>query len=114
MPNPDPAVWQTRIDLNLTLFQALPLHGHLLLALRHPGAQEPGLTRETVEDTVAVLTRMLLHCEGLTADEARDAAEEEVRRAALALPPVARLAAEDRVAKVVHVPGRIVNVVTRP
>ena len=45
---------------------------------------------------------------------ARDAAEEEVRRAALALPPVARLAAEDRVARVVHVPGRIVNVVTRP
>jgi hypothetical protein len=37
-----------------------------------------------------------------------------VRRAALALPPVARLAAEDRVARVVHVPGRIVNVVTRP
>jgi leucyl-tRNA synthetase len=45
---------------------------------------------------------------------ARDAAEEEVRRAALALPPVARLVAEDRVARVVHVPGRIVNVVTRP
>ena len=34
-------------------------------------------------------------------------------RAALALPPVTRLVAEDRVARVVHVPGRIVNVVTR-
>jgi leucyl-tRNA synthetase len=44
---------------------------------------------------------------------ARDAAEEEVRRAALALEPVARLAGEDRVARVVHVPGKIVNVVTR-
>jgi leucyl-tRNA synthetase len=44
---------------------------------------------------------------------ARDAGEDEVRRAALALGPVARLAAEDRVARVVHVPGRIVNVVTR-
>jgi leucyl-tRNA synthetase len=45
---------------------------------------------------------------------ARDAGQEEVRRAALALAPVARLVAEDRVARVVHVPGRIVNVVTRP
>ena len=45
---------------------------------------------------------------------ARDAGEEEVRRAALAVAPVARLVAEDRVARVVHVPGRIVNVVTRP
>jgi leucyl-tRNA synthetase len=44
---------------------------------------------------------------------ARDADDDEVRRAALALGPVARLAAEDRVARVVHVPGRIVNVVTR-
>ena len=44
---------------------------------------------------------------------ARDAGEDEVLRAALALGPVARLAAEDRVARVVHVPGRIVNVVTR-
>jgi hypothetical protein len=44
---------------------------------------------------------------------AGDAGEDEVRRAALALAPVARLAAEDRVARVVHVPGRIVNVVTR-
>jgi leucyl-tRNA synthetase len=44
---------------------------------------------------------------------ARDAGEDEVRRAALALEPVARLAAQDRVARVVHVPGRIVNVVTR-
>jgi leucyl-tRNA synthetase len=45
---------------------------------------------------------------------APDASEAEVRRAALALGPVARLVAEDRVARVVHVPGRIVNVVTRP
>jgi leucyl-tRNA synthetase len=44
---------------------------------------------------------------------AGDAGDDEVRRAALALEPVARLAAEDRVARVVHVPGRIVNVVTR-
>jgi len=43
----------------------------------------------------------------------RDADEEEVRRAALALGPVARLVGEDRVARVVHVPGKIVNVVTR-
>jgi leucyl-tRNA synthetase len=42
-----------------------------------------------------------------------DAGEEEVRRAALALGPVARLVGEDRVARVVHVPGKIVNVVTR-
>jgi leucyl-tRNA synthetase len=42
-----------------------------------------------------------------------DANEEEVRRAALALGPVARLVGEGRVARVVHVPGRIVNVVTR-
>ncbi|MFL6188508.1 MAG: leucine--tRNA ligase [Actinomycetes bacterium] len=42
-----------------------------------------------------------------------DADEEEVRRAALALGPVARLVGEGRVARVVHVPGRIVNVVTR-
>jgi leucyl-tRNA synthetase len=41
------------------------------------------------------------------------ASEEEVRQAALALGPVARLADEDRVARVIHVPGRIVNVVTR-
>jgi leucyl-tRNA synthetase len=44
---------------------------------------------------------------------APDAGEDEVRRAALALAPVARLVGEDRVARVVHVPGRIVNVVTR-
>jgi leucyl-tRNA synthetase len=44
---------------------------------------------------------------------ARDAGDDEVRRAALALEPVARLAAQDRVVRVVHVPGRIVNVVTR-
>jgi leucyl-tRNA synthetase len=43
----------------------------------------------------------------------RDAGEDEVRRAALALGPVARLVDHDRVARVVHVPGRIVNVVTR-
>jgi leucyl-tRNA synthetase len=42
-----------------------------------------------------------------------DADEAEVRRAALALGPVARLVDEDRVVRVVHVPGRIVNVVTR-
>jgi leucyl-tRNA synthetase len=44
---------------------------------------------------------------------APDADDDEVRRAALTLEPVARLAAQDRVARVVHVPGRIVNVVTR-
>jgi leucyl-tRNA synthetase len=44
---------------------------------------------------------------------APDAGEAEVRRAALALEPVARLVGQDRVARVVHVPGRIVNVVTR-
>jgi leucyl-tRNA synthetase len=43
----------------------------------------------------------------------RDAGDEEVRQAALALGPVARLVGEDRVARVVHVPGKIVNVVTR-
>jgi leucyl-tRNA synthetase len=43
----------------------------------------------------------------------RDASEDEVRQAALALGPVARLVDEDRVARVVHVPGKIVNVVTR-
>jgi leucyl-tRNA synthetase len=43
----------------------------------------------------------------------RDASEDEVRRAALALGPVARLVDEDRVARVIHVPGKIVNVVTR-
>ena len=42
-----------------------------------------------------------------------DASEDEVRRAALALGPVARLVDEDRVARVIHVPGKIVNVVTR-
>jgi leucyl-tRNA synthetase len=42
-----------------------------------------------------------------------DAGEDEVRRAALALGPVARLVDEDRVVRVVHVPGKIVNVVTR-
>ena len=41
------------------------------------------------------------------------ATAEEVRRAALAVGPVARLVDEGRVARVVHVPGRIVNVVTR-
>jgi leucyl-tRNA synthetase len=41
------------------------------------------------------------------------AGEEEVRRAALALGPVARLVDQDRVARVIHVPGKIVNVVTR-
>ena len=43
----------------------------------------------------------------------RDASEEEVRQAALGLGPVARLIAEDRLARVVYVPGKIVNVVTR-
>ncbi|HET9008354.1 MAG TPA: class I tRNA ligase family protein, partial [Actinomycetes bacterium] len=43
----------------------------------------------------------------------RGAGEEEVRRAALALGPVARLVDQDRVARVIHVPGKIVNVVTR-
>jgi leucyl-tRNA synthetase len=43
----------------------------------------------------------------------RDAGEEEVRQAALALGPVARLVGEDRVARVICVPGKIVNVVTR-
>jgi leucyl-tRNA synthetase len=42
-----------------------------------------------------------------------DASEDEVRRAALALGPVARLVDEDRVARVIHVPGKIVNVVTK-
>jgi leucyl-tRNA synthetase len=41
------------------------------------------------------------------------ATEEEVRQSALALGPVARLVEQDRVARVVHVPGKIVNVVTR-
>jgi leucyl-tRNA synthetase len=44
---------------------------------------------------------------------APDAGEDEVRRAVLALEPVARLVGQGRVARVVHVPGRIVNVVTR-
>jgi leucyl-tRNA synthetase len=43
----------------------------------------------------------------------RAASDEEVRQAALALAPVARLVADDRVARVVHVPGKIVNIVTR-
>jgi leucyl-tRNA synthetase len=43
----------------------------------------------------------------------RAAGEEEVRRAVLALGPVARLVDQDQVARVIHVPGRIVNVVTR-
>ena len=43
----------------------------------------------------------------------RAAGDEEVRRAALALGPVARLVDEDRVARVIHVPGKIVNIVTR-
>jgi leucyl-tRNA synthetase len=43
-----------------------------------------------------------------------DAGEEEVRQAALALGPVARLVDADRVVRVVHVPGKIINVVTRP
>jgi leucyl-tRNA synthetase len=43
----------------------------------------------------------------------RDASEEEVRQAALALGPVGRLVGEDRVARVIYVPGKIVNVVTR-
>ena len=42
----------------------------------------------------------------------RAASDGEVRQAALALGPVARLVEEDRVDKVIHVPGRIVNVVT--
>jgi leucyl-tRNA synthetase len=41
------------------------------------------------------------------------ATEDEVRQSALALGPVARLVEEDRVARVIHVPGKIVNVVTR-
>jgi hypothetical protein len=72
MPSHDAAVWQQRVALNLSLFQALALHAHLLLALRHPGAAEPGLTRETVEETVAVLSRLLLHHGALTAAEVRD------------------------------------------
>jgi leucyl-tRNA synthetase len=43
----------------------------------------------------------------------RDASEEEVRQAALALGPVARLVGEDRLMRVIYVPGKIVNVVTR-
>jgi leucyl-tRNA synthetase len=42
-----------------------------------------------------------------------DATEDEVRQAALALGPVERLVAEDRVARVIYVPGKIVNVVSR-
>jgi leucyl-tRNA synthetase len=41
-----------------------------------------------------------------------DASEDEVRQAALALGPVARLVDEDRVTRVIYVPGKIVNVVT--
>jgi leucyl-tRNA synthetase len=43
----------------------------------------------------------------------RGASEDEVRQAALALAPVAQLVGEDRVARVIHVPGKIINVVTR-
>jgi leucyl-tRNA synthetase len=43
----------------------------------------------------------------------RDASEEEVRQAALALGPVARLIIEDRLTRVIYVPGKIINVVTR-
>ena len=43
----------------------------------------------------------------------RDASEEEVRQAALALGPVARLVGEDQLTRVIYVPGKIVNVVTR-
>ena len=43
----------------------------------------------------------------------RDASEEEVRQAALALGPVARLVGEDGLTRVIYVPGKIVNVVTR-
>jgi leucyl-tRNA synthetase len=43
----------------------------------------------------------------------RDASEEQARQAALALGSVARLVSEGRVARVIYVPGKIVNVVTR-
>ena len=43
----------------------------------------------------------------------RDASEEEVRQAALALGPVARLVGEDRLTRVIYVPGKLVNVVSR-
>jgi hypothetical protein len=36
-----------------------------------------------------------------------------VRQAALALGPVARLIIEDRLTRVIYVPGKIINVVTR-
>jgi leucyl-tRNA synthetase len=42
-----------------------------------------------------------------------DASEEEVRQAALALDPVARLIGEDRLTRVIYIPGKIINVVTR-
>jgi hypothetical protein len=71
MPSEDPAVWQQRVALNMSLFQVMAVHGHLLLALRHPGAQAPGLTREAVEDTVAILSRMLVAYGGLTEAELR-------------------------------------------
>lgn len=71
MPSADPAVWLQRITLNMSLYQALALHGHLLLSLRHPGAWAPGPTREAVEDAVAILSRMLVHRGGLTDTELR-------------------------------------------
>jgi len=62
----DPGVWEQRVDLNLTLFQALTIQGLLGLALRHPSVRGPSLAREAAEDTVAILSRMLVHGGGLS------------------------------------------------
>jgi hypothetical protein len=67
----DPAVWRTRVSVSMTLFQALTVHGHLLLALRHPHAQQPGLLRETIEETIAILSRLLVHAGAMAEDTLR-------------------------------------------
>jgi len=67
----DPRLWAQRISLNLSLMQAMTVQGYLLLALRHPDVRALDETRQTVEETVAILSRMLVHAGAMTEDTLR-------------------------------------------
>jgi hypothetical protein len=71
MPNLDPQLWTQRMTLNLTVLQACTIQGQLLLALCHP--ENTGPSRQIAEDTVAILSRILVHVGVFTEAELRQA-----------------------------------------
>src|SRR5919109_563783 len=64
----DAAFWQQDIALHVPLYVALAMHGHLCLALRHPGTREHE-SRPMAVRAVKRLGQLMVHVGALTAEE---------------------------------------------